>query len=261
MKIRVFPTAQVAATYVAALTEKIVESRSTPVLGLATGETVIPYYRALVELAACGLDLSRTQTFNLDEYVGLSRDHPQSYHAFMQHYLFGKVNLHPDRTFIPDGMAQDLPAECRRYETLLQTHPADLQVLGIGMNGHIGFNEPGNELEPQTHVVELSPTTISRNARYFNRFDEMPTRAITMGVQSILRAHQIILMAFGEDKASIVAKTYVSNVTADIPASILHLHPNVTMVLDRDSAKHLPLFRETRGEEENSWTNMLLEST
>jgi glucosamine-6-phosphate deaminase len=241
MKIRVFDTPEQAGLYVAALAERVVTETPQPVLGLATGSTVIPFYRELIRLHRCGLDLSRVVTINLDEYIGLPADHEQSYHHFMQQHLFSQVNIPPENIHIPDGTAANLDEECERYDALLRQHPIDLQILGIGVNGHIGFNEPNDLLLSRTHVVQLSEQTIKSNARFFADELQVPRQAITMGVQAILQARQIILMAFGPEKAHIIAKAIHGEVRTDVPASILQLHRDVTFVLDKESAREVRL--------------------
>lgn len=240
MKIRVFETPSDAGLYVAALAERVVLDVPNPVLGLATGSTSCPFYQAFVKFEKCGLDLSRTTTINLDEYIGLPDTHPQSYHYFMNEQLFDHVNIPRDQIFIPDGAAADLHAECERYDDIIRKHPIDFQILGIGVNGHIGFNEPNDLLLSRTHVVELSHDTIASNARFFTDVSEVPRKAITMGVQAILQAKQIVLMAFGKEKAHIVSRAIQGEVRTDIPASILQLHRDVTIVLDKLSASELP---------------------
>lgn len=239
MKIRIFNSPHDAGIYVAALAEQIIESRRKPVLGLATGSTPIPFYEALVHLHQCGLDLSRVTTINLDEYIGLDSSHPQSYSWFMWKHLFSHVNIPKENIHLPNGVATDLEAECRRYDEIIHSHPIHLQILGIGVNGHIGFNEPDDTLLSGTHIVELRPETVMSNARFFNDIGEVPKRAITMGVQAILQADKIVLMAFGREKAKIIAKSVYGEVRTDVPASILNLHKDVTVVLDRDSAGEL----------------------
>lgn len=241
MIIRVFDNPDQAGLYAAALAERVVLNTEVPVLGLATGSTVIPFYRELVRLSEWGLDLSRTYTINLDEYIGLPPHHEQSYHAFMHEHLFQHVTVPDSQVYIPDGSASDLDAECARYDEVIREHPIDLQILGIGVNGHIGFNEPNDLLLSKTHLVSLSRETIQSNSRFFTDVSEVPTHAITMGVQAILQARQIVLMAFGDEKAEIVAKAVRGEVRTDIPASILQLHRDVTFVLDRGSARHLSL--------------------
>ncbi|WP_026960959.1 glucosamine-6-phosphate deaminase [Alicyclobacillus herbarius] len=241
MKIRVFDTPEQAGLYAASLIERIVLEIPQPVLGLATGSTVIPLYQELIRLHRCGLDFSHVVTINLDEYIGLPASHPQSYHHFMQTHLFSHIQVPLSQIHIPNGNAEDLEAECEAYDDLLRRHPIDLQILGIGINGHIGFNEPDDLLVSRTHVVQLSEQTIRSNARFFQNEAEVPRQAITMGVQAILQARQIVLLAFGPEKAQIVAQAIHGEVRTDVPASILQLHRDVTFVLDQESAREVRL--------------------
>lgn len=234
-----FESERDAGVYTAALVERIVMGEKDPVLGLATGSTPIPLYEALVQLYRSGLDFSRATTINLDEYIGIPGQHEQSYRHFMQTHLFQHVNIQPDRIFIPDGMAEDLDAECARYDKIIRQHAIHMQVLGIGVNGHIGFNEPDDLLVSRTHVVQLRQATVESNARFFPTLDDVPKRAITMGVQAILQAQHIILMAFGEEKANIIQRAIMGEVRTDVPASILQLHRDVVVILDKASASQL----------------------
>ncbi|HHW73236.1 MAG TPA: glucosamine-6-phosphate deaminase [Firmicutes bacterium] len=210
------------------------------VLGLATGSTPLGVYSLLAEYHARGTDFSRLTTFNLDEYVGLAPDHPQSYHWYMRENFFSKVNIKPDRIFIPNGMAEDLEAECLRYDELIkQAGGIDLQLLGIGSNGHIGFNEPGTEFGTTTHIVDLAESTIRDNARFFESIDQVPTRALSMGIKSIMQAKEVILMASGGSKADAVCAAVKGPVTTAVPASVLQLHPCVTFVVDQAAASRL----------------------
>jgi len=178
-------------------------------------------------------------TINLDEYVGLSHDHVQSYYRFMFDHLFSHIDIPLSNTYVPNGMALSLEGECERYDAILDAHPIDLQILGIGRNGHIGFNEPDISLKTRTHVIDLTEDTIHANARFFDNPDEVPIRAITMGIQSILQAKAIVLMAFGHDKAVAVKRALSGNVSTEVPASFLQMHPNVTFVLDQEAAAEL----------------------
>lgn len=240
MKIRVFSSPQSAGLYASSLLEEVILTLEQPVLGLATGSTVIACYAALRGLVWCGLDLSKTVTINLDEYIGLPPLHPQSYHYFMEDTLFRDLPSRPKEIYIPNGMAANLDVECDRYDSIIHKYPIDVQLLGIGINGHIGFNEPSHSLFSRTHVVHLTPETISVNARFFDRVEDVPKRALTMGVQSILQARKIILMAFGKGKADAVAKAVQGEVRTDLPASMLQFHRDVTLILDTESASALP---------------------
>lgn len=239
MRVRVFETPDLAGLYVATIMEQVVLSVTSPILGLATGSTVLPCYDAFCKLAHDGLDLTRTTTINLDEYVGLSPSHPQSYHYFMENHLFQRIRNWSGEKYIPNGIAEDLPEECKRYDEYIKRHPIDLQLLGIGTNGHIGFNEPSHSLLSTTHVVTLSEETIRSNSRFFDGIEDVPRQAITVGVQAILQAKQIVLVAFGEQKARAVADSISGTVRTDVPASMLQLHRDVTWVLDEASASYL----------------------
>jgi glucosamine-6-phosphate deaminase len=203
-------------------------------LGLATGNTPVTLYQEMVTSA---LDFSHLTSVNLDEYVGLSDENPQSYRYFMNEHLFNKKPF--KETFVPNGQAKDLDEECARYNDIIAQHPIDLQVLGIGRNGHIGFNEPGTSFDVQTHVVALTDSTIEANKRYFDSIEEVPTHALSMGIASILKSKQIILMAFGKEKAAAVAKMIEGPVTEQLPASVLQMHPNVIVIVDEQAASEL----------------------
>lgn len=203
-------------------------------LGLATGSTPVTLYQEMVTSA---LDFSHLTSVNLDEYVGLSGENPQSYRYFMNEHVFNKKPF--KETFVPNGQAKDLDEECARYNDIIAQHPIDLQVLGIGRNGHIGFNEPGTSFDVQTHVVALTDSTIEANKRYFDSIEEVPTHALSMGIASILKSKQIILMAFGKEKAAAVAKMIEGPVTEQLPASVLQTHPNVIVIVDEQAASEL----------------------
>lgn len=204
------------------------------VLGLATGSTPLGTYRQLVEWYQKGdLDFSEVITVNLDEYKGLTRDNPQSYYYFMNENLFGKVNIDKDRTFLPDGTEPDSDIACQKYNKILKAVGApDLQLLGLGHNGHIGFNEPGECFSTETHCITLSEQTIKANARFFASKEEVPRQAYTMGIKTIMSAHRILLIVSGEEKADIVKTAFFGPITPQVPASILQLHPNVSLVAD-----------------------------
>ena len=199
-------------------------------LGLATGSTPIGIYERLVNAYDQGdLDFSGVTTFNLDEYCGLSENDPQSYHNYMNEHLFGKVNINKDKAHVPKGNVEDIGRECRRYEALITASGGiDLQLLGIGNNGHIGFNEPSAAFEKNTHCVSLDEGTILANARFFDNPDDVPRQAITMGIGTIMRAKKILLVANG--KTEILNKALYGSITPMVPASILQLHPDLTVV-------------------------------
>ena len=212
------------------------------VLGLATGSTPIGLYDRLVQVhQTVGLDFSGVTTFNLDEYVGLSSENPESYHYFMKEHLFSRVNLRPDHCFVPNGMAEDLEEEGRRYDALIeQAGGIDLQVLGIGRNAHIGFNEPDIKFEAMTHKVRLDDETIRANARFFAREEDVPRYAISMGIRNIMLARRVLLLASGPEKAEAVYAAACGNVSPKAPASILQLHRDATIIADAAAAARLP---------------------
>lgn len=204
------------------------------VLGLATGSTPIGTYDQLVEWYNKGdLDFSEVTTVNLDEYKGLPRTNDQSYYYFMHQHLFDRVNIDPERTNVPNGMEPDVEKECGRYEELIRSlGGVDLQLLGLGHNGHIGFNEPGEAFEKETHCVELTESTIEANKRFFASADDVPKQAYTMGIKTIMQAKKILIVVNGENKADIVERAFFGPVTPEVPASILQLHNDVTLVGD-----------------------------
>lgn len=203
-------------------------------LGLATGSSPTALYQKIVE---SDLDFSKLYSVNLDEYVGLAPDHEQSYHAFMQEHFF---NAKPFKeSFLPDGMAEDLEQAAKDYDDILSQHVIDLQILGIGSNGHIGFNEPGTSFDSQTHVVDLTDSTIEANSRFFTSRDQVPTKAISMGIASIMAAKKIILFAYGDKKADAIFKMVNGPVTEEVPASVLQHHSDMTLILDEAAAAKL----------------------
>ncbi len=207
------------------------------VLGLATGSTPIGTYDQLVEWYHKGdLNFSEVRTVNLDEYKGLDRENDQSYYYFMHQHLFDRVNIKPENVHIPNGMASSDEEECERYELLIrQLGGIDLQLLGLGHNGHIGFNEPCDTFAKTTHLVNLQPSTIQANQRFFASADLVPRQAYTMGIGTILQAKKILIAVSGKDKAEIVRRAFFGPVTASVPASILQLHPDVTLVADEEA--------------------------
>ncbi len=208
----------------------ILEPRS--VLGLATGSTPIGTYKQLVEWYNKGdIDFSETKSVNLDEYIGLDGNNDQSYRYFMNKNFFDGINIKKENTHVPNGMAKDLDAECKRYDDLIHSLGGiDIQLLGIGHDGHIGFNEPGAAFEKTTHIVDLEESTIKANARFFGSEDAVPGKAITMGIKSIMRAKKLLLIANGPDKQEIMQKALYGPVTPMVPASILQFHPNLTVI-------------------------------
>ncbi|KAB7707200.1 glucosamine-6-phosphate deaminase [Bacillus aerolatus] len=207
------------------------------VLGLATGGTPEGMYKRLVEdHRSAGTSYKNVTTFNLDEYAGLSQADPNSYYAYMREHLFDHIDVPKENVHLPDGEKEDLDAECIQYEQLIkEAGNVDLQVLGIGGNGHIGFNEPGTPFDSHTHVVTLDESTREANARYFSSLDEVPTQALTMGIQTIMRAKEIVLLASGKSKAEAVAQLLKEEANENFPASILTTHPNVTVIVDEEA--------------------------
>lgn len=200
-------------------------------LGLATGSTPIGMYKNLVDM---NLDFSEVTTFNLDEYYPILRSNPQSYHYFMTEHLYKWVNLKKDHIFIPNGETKDPAQECIDYEKAIAEHGGlDLQILGIGQNGHIGFNEPSATLNSYTHITDLTQNTIEANSRFFNSIDEVPTKALTMGIATIMRANRILLLASGKEKARVVQALKGNMIDHEIPATILAAHNNVTVIADK----------------------------
>lgn len=212
------------------------------VLGLATGSSPIGTYDRLVEMYEQGdLDFSRISTVNLDEYKGLNRENDQSYYYFMHEHLFDRVNINTERTNVPNGMEPDAAKECVRYEELIASlGGVDLQLLGLGHNGHIGFNEPAAAFDKVTHCVDLTESTIEANKRFFASVDDVPKQAYTMGIGTIMKAGKVLLVVSGEEKADIVAKAFFGDVTPEVPASILQMHPDVIVVADEAALSKIP---------------------
>ena len=211
------------------------------VLGLATGSTPVGMYKNLIKMNKEGhIDFSEVKTFNLDEYYKLPRTNDQSYYYFMHENLFNHININHQNVHIPNGMATDIEAECERYdEAIKEAGGIDIQVLGIGNNAHIGFNEPTINFEKGTHLVELDESTIDANSRFFESKDEVPKKAVTMGVGSIFKSRKIMLIACGEAKAEAIYNTVYGKVIPDVPASILQFHNDIVLILDKEAAKLL----------------------
>ncbi|KHE73024.1 glucosamine-6-phosphate deaminase [Halobacillus sp. BBL2006] len=210
-------------------------------LGLATGSTPIGFYDQLVGfLKSEEVDVSKLLTFNLDEYIGLKQNSPQSFYAFMKEHFYQPVGLRDDQTFIPDGTVQDPKKESEHYEQLIQQAGGiDIQLLGVGTNGHIGFNEPGTPFNQRTHEVKLKESTREANARFFDSKDVVPTRAITMGIETILDAKKVVLLASGERKAEAIYQLVQGEVSGSWPITALKNHPDVTLFVDKDAASKL----------------------
>lgn len=204
------------------------------VFGLATGSTPETLYQELVK---SDVDFTDSISINLDEYVGLGKEDEQSYSYFMHDRLFNEKPFKENH--LPQGKADDLDEECVRYNKIIANNPIDIQILGIGQNGHIGFNEPGTDFDIKTHVVDLTESTINANKRYFDNVEDVPSQALSMGIGSIMQSKKIILMAYGTEKAEAVKNMIEGNVTKDVPASVLQNHENVTVIIDQDAASKL----------------------
>ena len=231
-------TEKEACHYIANELLKQIITDNKSVLGLATGGTMVGVYEQLVNLIKINkLDLSNITTFNLDEYIGIDSDHPESYYTYMHDILFNHLSSwNEEKIHLPHGSANDLNSEVERYENLIDKEgPMDIQILGIGENGHIGFNEPGTSFDSLTSVVDLTESTIEANSRYFETKEEVPKQAISMGIQSILKAKRIILLAFGPKKAEAIQKLLSGEITTDLPASALYNHPNVEIIVDNSA--------------------------
>jgi glucosamine-6-phosphate deaminase len=217
---------------------QLIKQKPRCVLGLPTGETPVSAYKELVKMHKNGvIDFSHVITFNLDEYLGVSKTHECSYNHFMRYNLFDHINVPMTNIHIPNGLTEYPEEECKDYEYLIQKYGGiDLLILGIGHNGHIGFNEPGTSFDTLTHVVKLAPSTIHANSRFFDTYEDVPKKAITMGIKTILSARRIILMASGYDKSQIVYDAFNKKVTEDVPASVLQTHKDVLVMLDKDAA-------------------------
>ena len=218
--------------------QEIINAKPDCVLGLATGSTPLPLYRELIEREKAGLiNFSQCRSANLDEYKGLSGDHPQSYRYFMNENLFNHISIDPANTMVPDGLCEDAEAMCADYERKIEAlGGVDIQLLGIGHDGHIGFNEPCDHFPNATHEVELEEITRQANKRFFNSIDEVPTAAYTMGCGTVMAARKVLLIATGKDKAEIVKQSFFGPVTPMVPASILQFHPDVTVIVDEAAA-------------------------
>ena len=237
MEIIIQPTPTAASAIAARLIAQLISQKPTATLGLATGTTPLTLYQHLIEM---NLDWSHITTFNLDEYIGLPPSHPQSYHTFMWQNLFQHININPQNIHIPDGNATDIPAFCSHDESQI-THAGgiDLQVLGIGTDGHIGFNEPTSSLASRTRIKTLTQQTCQDNARFFGHHDQVPNHVITMGIGTIMEARCNLLLAFGENKAHAISHAVEGPITSMSPASILQMHPNVKVCIDTPAAATL----------------------
>lgn len=238
MEIRIFDTMQQASEAGAEIIAQAMKAKKDTVLGLATGSTPVPMYRELIRRNKSGeLDFADVRTYNLDEYVGLDGTHDQSYRYFMNDNLFDHINIDKANTHVPCGNGADHDADAKQYDEMVEAAGGiDVQVLGIGNNGHIGFNEPADVFIKGTHVVNLTESTIDANQRFFARREDVPKQAVTMGVGNIMRAKKVILLAFGKGKAEAVKAMVNGEIDPKVPASILQLHADVVVLLDREAA-------------------------
>lgn len=241
MEVIVLNSADEASLIAARIVAKLVREKPSATLGLATGGTPARLYRELVRMhREEGLDFERVTTFNLDEYVGLAPDHPASYRTFMQENLFDHINVQASNIHIPDGTATDVSSHCQAYEdSIIAADGIDLQVLGIGSDGHLGFNEPSSSLASRTRIKTLTDRTRHDNARFFPSVDEVPYHCITMGMGTILASRVCLLLAFGEEKSEAVAKSVEGPISAMVPGSALQLHQYVHVLLDEGAASRL----------------------
>ena len=219
---------------------EVVKENPYAVLGLATGTTPLGLYAYMIaDHEQKGTSYAHIRTANLDEYKGLPKTHPQSYAYFMRKNLFDGLGIHSENTNIENGMAADEEKECARYDEVLEQLPRDIQLLGLGSNGHIAFNEPGTPFGSGTHVVSLAESTVKDNARLFDDISEVPRKAFTMGIRQIMQAKKILILASGANKADAVAKMVKGEVTEAVPASVLQLHPDCTLIVDKAAAAKL----------------------
>lgn len=218
-----------------------ITNKKNTVLGLASGQTPIGMYQELINMFKRGkIDFSEVVTFNLDEYYGLAPEHPQSYYYYMWNTFFKHINIKKENIYLLNGVTENIMQECNQYEYLIQKNGGiDLQILGIGDNGHLGFNEPAIGLNSKTHLVNLSEETIQANSHYFNNIQEIPKQAITMGIGTIMKAKKIILLASGRKKSHAIEKTINGPVSTEVPATILQLHPDVKLLIDKEAASQL----------------------
>ena len=244
MRVVILPTENEASDFAAQFISDFINENKSPVVGLATGSSVLLTYDALIRKYQLGnLSFKNTTTFNLDEYLGLSQKHPQSYRHYMNQKLFDHIDIDPKSTFIPECFKGDYELACLDYETEINNHGGiDLQLLGIGANGHIGFNEPTSSLRSRTRVKTLTENTLSKNARFFEASESQPALAITMGIGTIMEAQNIVLIGLGKHKSKAVAEVIEGPLSAFCPGSILQNHQNATIILDKLAASELKLY-------------------
>jgi glucosamine-6-phosphate deaminase len=234
MKLLVVKDYEEMSSVVSKMLKDIINEKADAVLGLATGSTPIGLYKKLIEMNENKeIDFSNIKTINLDEYVGLGEENPQSYRYFMNENLFNHINIDKANTFVPDGLAEDLEKETKSYDKKIEELGGiDIQILGIGSNGHIAFNEPDDFLISETHVTNLTKSTMEANSRFFKSINEVPTKAITMGIGQIMKAKKVLLLVKGEDKIEVIKELLNGNITTNNPATILKLHEDATIIID-----------------------------
>ncbi len=243
MEIIIQPDSQQASQVAARIVGRLVKEKPHAVIGFATGNTPLYLYKNLVRMHRDdGLDFSGLTTFNLDEYVGVPPVHPSSFHSYMWAHLFSQINISRERVNIPDGLAADIPAVCRNYEQAIKSAGGiDIQVMGIGTNGHLGFNEPTSSFSSRTRIKTLTEETRLNNAAAFGGQDNVPLHVITMGLGTILDSRACLLMAFGRKKAKAIALTVEGPLTSMVPGTVLQLHPRAILILDKDAASELKM--------------------
>ena len=241
MKILVFEKEEHLDAYVGEYICHFIRNHSQPVIGFATGSTPLGVYRYFIDnYQAQKVSFRQVKAFNLDEYVGLTPSHPRSFASAMKNELFSHIDILPENINALDGSKEDMIQECQRYESLIDANPIDIQILGIGMDGHIAYNEPGSPLDGACHVVDLHQESIESSLDYgFDRIEDVPTQGVTQGIGTIMKAKQLIMMAKGEKKADLVKRMIYGEVTPDFPSSIIQRHPNVIVCLDRSAASQL----------------------
>lgn len=241
MKIIVFEKEEHLDAYVGEYICHFIRNHSQPVIGFATGSTPLGVYRYFIDnYQAQKVSFRQVKAFNLDEYVGLTPSHPRSFASAMKNELFSHIDILPENINALDGSKEDMIQECQRYESLIDANPIDIQILGIGMDGHIAYNEPGSPLDGACHVVDLHQESIESSLDYgFDHIEDVPTQGVTQGIGTIMKAKQLIMMAKGEKKADLVKRMIYGEVTPDFPSSIIQRHPNVIVCLDRNAASQL----------------------
>lgn len=241
MKIIVFEKEEHLDAYVGEYICHFIRNHSQPVIGFATGSTPLGVYRYFIDnYQAQKVSFRQVKAFNLDEYVGLTPSHPRSFASAMKNELFSHIDILPENINALDGSKEDMIQECQRYESLIDANPIDIQILGIGMDGHIAYNEPGSPLDGACHVVDLHQESIESSLDYgFDHIEDVPTQGVTQGIGTIMKAKQLIMMAKGEKKADLVKRMIYGEVTSDFPSSIIQRHPNVIVCLDRSAASQL----------------------